>query len=326
MPCLRIVVLFASLLLLHYRGAAQPNTFQLLKTFRIGSPGGWDYIAIGPDKKIYVSHATHVVILDKKKGDSIGVIPNTIGVHGIAFHEALGKGYTSNGRTNSVTVFDIRTGRVLNQIPTGQNPDAIFFEPFTRTIITCNGRSHDLSIIDPVSEQVIGTIFLDGKPETAVSDETGRIFVNIEDKNEITAIDITHRSIIANWPLSPGTTPKGLAIDKKNRRLFAGCDKYLVIIDAGDGHMITKLPIGAGCDGVAFDEKLKDIFASCGEGLLSVIHEDTPSSYRLIANIPTKRSARTLAIDQKKHIIFLPAADEEKPLPHPFEVLVIARR
>jgi len=326
MPCLRIIVLFVSMFLSGLSGYAQSDSFHLSKIFRLGSPGGWDYIAIGPDKKIYVSHATHVVILDKKKGDSIGVIPNTIGVHGIAFHEALGKGYTSNGRTNSVTVFDIRTGAVLNQVPTGQNPDAIFFEPFTKTIITCNGRSHDLSIIDPVSEQVVGTVFLDGKPETAVSDEAGRIFVNIEDKNEISVVDIVHRTIIANWSLSPGVSPTGLAMDKKTRRLFAGCDKWLMVLDANDGHIVSKVAIGNGCDGVAFDTKLKYIFASCGEGLLSIIHEDAPSSYRLVANIPTKRSARTLTIDDKKHEVFLPAADMEKPSPHPFQVLVIARR
>ena len=314
-------------------GKAQSDSFHLSKTFRIGSPGGWDYIAVGPDKKIYVSHGTHVVILDEKKGDSIGVIPNTSGVHGIAFYEALGKGYTSNGRTNSVTVFDIRTGKVLNQIPTGQNPDAIFFEPFTRTIITCNGRSHDLSVIDPVTEQVTATISLDGKPETAVSDEAGRIFVNIEDKNEITAVDIVHKTVIANWSLSPGDGPTGLAIDKKTKRLFAGCDKWLMVMDAGSGEVIGKFPIGDGCDGVVFDNRLKDIFASCGEGLLTIVHENGPSSFKVIANVPTKRSARTLALDEKSHQIFLPAADTEKgaagerlrTLPGTFEVLVVAK-
>src|SRR5882757_3559514 len=168
MPRLRLSLLFAPMFILFIPdGKAQDPSFQLSKTFRVGSPGGWDYIAIGPDKKIYVSHGSHVVILDEKKGDSVGVIPNTFGVHGIAFYETLGKGYTSNGRTNSVTVFDIGTGKVLNQIPTGQNPDAILFDAFSHTIITCNGRSHDLSIIDPVTEQVVGTVFLDGKPETA---------------------------------------------------------------------------------------------------------------------------------------------------------------
>lgn len=313
---------------------AQPHEFNVSKIFRIGSPGGWDYIAVGPDKKIYVSHGSHVVILDEKKGDSVGVIPNTSGVHGIAFYQALGKGYTSNGRTNSVTVFDINTGRVLNQIPTGQNPDAIFFEPFTRTIITCNGRSHDLSIIDPVTEQVTGTVFLDGKPETAVSDEAGRVFVNIEDKNEITVVDIVHKTIITNWSLSPGENPTGLAIDRKTRRLFAGCDKQLMVMDAVTGKIVAKVPIGDGCDGVAFDNHLKDIFASCGEGTLTVIHESAPSTFNVVANVATKRSARTLAIDEKSHQIFLPAAEMEKgtagerlkPLPGSFEVLVIARR
>ena len=332
MPCLRSLLPAALLLiLLTTAGRAQTHSYQLTKTFRIGSPGGWDYIAVGPDKKLYVSHGSHVVILDEKKGDSVGVIPNTAGVHGIAFYEALGKGYTSNGRTNSVTVFDISTGRVLSQIPTGQNPDAILFEPFTRTIVTCNGRSHDLSIIDPATEQVTATIFLDGKPETAVSDESGRLFVNIEDKNEITVVDMVHKNILANWSLSPGDGPTGLAIDRKNKRLFAGCDKWLMVMDAASGNILAKLPIGNGCDGVAFDPRLKDIFASCGEGLLTIIHESSPSSFEVIANVPTKRSARTLAIDEKDHKVFLPAAEMEKggsgeklrPLPGTFEILVV---
>jgi YVTN family beta-propeller protein len=335
MPFLRSCLLTASILFLFTAGgSAQVRGFQLYKTFRIGSPGGWDYIAVGPDKKLYVSHGTHVVILDEKRGDSIGVIPNTIGVHGIAFHESLGKGYTSNGRNNSVTVFDIRTSRVLNQIPTGQNPDAIIFEPFTKTIITCNGRSHDISIIDPVTEQVAATIFLDGKPEGIVSDEAGRIFINIEDRNEITVIDIVHRSIVVNWTLSPGDGPTGLAIDRRSKRLFAGCDKWLIVMDAVSGSIIGRSPIGDGCDGVAFDDQLKDIFVSCGSGVLTVIHENSPSSFSVIANVPTKRGARTLALNRKDHRIFLPAADMEKgaggermkQLPGSFEVLVIARR
>jgi DNA-binding beta-propeller fold protein YncE len=302
-------------------GKAQPaDSFQLFKTFRIGSPGGWDYISVGPDKKLYVSHGNHVVILDEKKGDSVGVIPNTNGVHGIAFDEAIGKGYTSNGRNNSVTVFEIRTGRVLKQIPTGQNPDAILFDPFSRMLITCNGRSHDLSIIDPVLEMVTATISLDGKPEAAVSDEAGRIFVNIEDKNEITVVDMAHRQVTGNWSLSPGERPTGLAMDRKNKRLFAGSNKWLIVMDAAGGAIVGKYPIGNGCDGVAFDSRLKDIFASCGEGLLTIIHERSPNSFQVIANVPTKKSARTLAVDEKNHLVFLPAASGG------FEVLVVARR
>jgi YVTN family beta-propeller protein len=299
--------------------AQSADSFQLSKTFRIGSPGGWDYISVGPDKKLYVSHGTHVVILDEKKGDSVGVIPNTNGVHGIAFDEAIGKGYTSNGRNNSVTVFEIKTGKVLSQIPTGQNPDAILFDPFSKTVITCNGRSHDLSIIDPATEMVTATIALDGKPETAVSDGTGRIFVNIEDRNEITVVDMIHRQVITSWSLAPGERPTGLAMDKKTKRLFAGCEKWLIVMDAVSGGIVGKYPIGNGCDGVAFDSCLKDIFASCGEGLLTIIHERSPNSFQVVANVPTKRSARTLAVDEKNHVVFLPAASGA------FEVLVVAR-
>ncbi|HMH23030.1 MAG TPA: YncE family protein, partial [Puia sp.] len=181
---LLLLSLFSTIALIfittHNADAQGPGPYHLQKTFKIGSPGGWDYIAVGPDKKIYVSHGTQVNILDLRTGDSVGVIPNTTGVHGIAFDEALGKGYTSNGRLNSVTVFDLKTSQVLRQIPVGQNPDAIMFDPFSKKIITCNGRGRDLSVIDPVTEQVMATVSLEGKPETAVSDEAGRIFINIE--------------------------------------------------------------------------------------------------------------------------------------------------
>src|SRR5882757_2611812 len=165
--------------------------YHVAKTFHIASSGGWDYIAVGPgNNRLYVSHGTQVNILDQKTGDSVGVIPNTTGVHGIAFDAALGKGYTSNGRLNNVTVFDLKTNQVTGQIATGQNPDAIMYEPFSKTIITCNGRSKNLTIIDPVQNKVIDSVDVGGKPETAVTDGAGKIFVNVEDKSEIVAIDV----------------------------------------------------------------------------------------------------------------------------------------
>ena len=313
---------------------AQNETgFQMSGSFKIGSPGGWDYIAVGPDKKIYVSHGTQVNILDQAKGDSVGVIPNTTGVHGIAFVPSLGKGYTSNGRLNNVTVFDLKTAQVQGQIATGKNPDAIMYDPFSKMIITCNGSSHDLTVIDPATDQVVATISLDGKPETAVSDEAGKIYVNIEDKNKISVVDITTHSVLTSWPLSPAEGPTGLAIDTKTKRLFAGCDKLLVVMDAGTGAIVDKLPIGDGCDGVGFDNGLKLIFASCGEGKLTVIKENSASSFKVIGNVPTKRSARTLAVDERTHTIYLPAADTEpavagqrpKTIPGTFQVLVVAK-
>jgi YVTN family beta-propeller protein len=315
--------------------SAQRGTsgFSLTKTFKIGSPGGWDYIAVGPDEKVYVSHSADVVILNAKTGDSVGVIPNTTGVHGIAFDEANGKGYTSNGRLNNVTVFDIKTGAVQGQIATGQNPDAIMYEPFSKTIITCNGRSHDLSVIDAASGQVTATIALDGKPETAVSDGAGKIYVNIEDKNKITVVDMRSRAVVTSWPLE-GEGPTGLAMDRKTKRLFAGCDKQLVVMDASSGAIVAKLPIGNGCDGVDFDKNLDLVFASCGEGTLAVIREASASSFSVIDNVPTKRSARTCAVDSKTHTVYLSAADTEpgapgerpKMVPGTFQVLVVSRK
>jgi YVTN family beta-propeller protein len=323
----------AFLLNAHAASAQGTSGFSLTKTFMIGSPGGWDYIAVGPDKKIYVSHGTQVNILDQKTGDSVGVIPNTTGVHGIAFAESIGKGYTSNGRLNSVTVFELKTAAVLKQIPTVQNPDAIMYEPFSKKVITCNGRSHDLSVIDPVTEQVVATIALDGKPETAVSDEAGRIYVNIEDKNKITVVDIKTNAVVTSWPLTGAEGPTGLAIDTKTKRLFAGCDKFLVVMDATSGAIVDKLPIGDGCDGVGFDGGLKLVFASCGEGKLTVIKEESASSFKVIDNVATKRSARTCAVDARTHDVYLPAADTEpaaagerpKMKPGTFQVLVVSR-
>lgn len=314
-------------------GIAQgPSGYQLARTFKIASPGGWDYIAVGPDKRIYVSHGGQVNILDQQTGDSVGMIPNTTGVHGIAF-DGSGKGYTSNGRLNTVTVFDLRTDAVLQQIPTGQNPDAIMYDPFSKKIITCNGRSHDLSIIDPGTAQVVATIPLEGKPETAVSDAAGKIYINIEDKSRIAVVDIRTGKVDSSWSIAPGEGPTGLAIDTKTKRLFAGCDKMLIVVDATNGKIVDKLPIGDGCDGVGFDNGLQLVFASCGEGKLSVIKETSASSFMVLDNVPTKRSARTCAVDERTHNVYLPAADTEpapagqrpKMIPGTFQVLEIGR-
>src|SRR6476620_4881944 len=176
-----------------YSSAQQNHEYKVVATYHIASPGGWDYLTTH-DGKLYVSHGTQVNILAEATGDSVGIIPNTAGVHGITFNDALGQGYTSNGRTNNITVFDAKTAAVITQIETGENPDAIIYEPFTRTIITCNGRSKNLSVVDPVAQKTIATIDVGGKPETAVSNEKGLLFVNIEDKNEIVAVDLKTRS------------------------------------------------------------------------------------------------------------------------------------
>ena len=314
---------------------AQASGFRVAKIFHIASSGGWDYIAVGPENnRLYVSHGTQVNILNESTGDSVGVIPNTIGVHGIAFVPELGKGYTSNGRLNNVTVFDLKSNQILGLITAGTNPDAIMYDDYSKMIITCNGRSQDLSLIDPVSGNLKYTIPVNGKPETAVTDGKGKIYVNIEDMNQIIAVDVDQRKVTDRWSLSPAESPTGLAFDAKNNRLFAGCDKMLVVVDAGSGKVTDRIPIPGGCDGVAFDAQLELVFASCGSGQLSIIRKNKNGIYELMENVPTKASARTLALNQKTHTLYLPAGEFQKttvegsrpPLvPGTFQVLVVKR-
>lgn len=313
--------------------------FHIIKTFHIASTGGWDYIAVGPgNNRLYVSHGTQVNILNATTGDSIGVIENTTGVHGIAFDKEQGKGFTSNGRINSVTVFDLKTNEVITEIHAGQNPDAIMYEPFSKTIITCNGRGKNLTIIDPVNYKPIDSIPVDGKPETAVSNDAGKIYVNIEDKSEIQEIDIKTRKVINTWSIKPAEEPSGLAIDLKTNRLFAGCgNKLMAVVDAANGKLLHTLPIGDGCDGVAFDPETKNVFASNGEGVLSIYHEVSSDKYELVANAVTKRGARTIAVDPATHLVYLPTAEFEaatpgqngkrpKMIPGTFQVLVVGQK
>ncbi len=319
--------------------ASAQNTqhMQVLKTFPVSSDGGWDYIQLNSENdELYVSHATHVNILNKATGDSVGVIENTTGVHGIAFDPVRKLGFTSNGRLNNVTVFDTKNNEVILQIPTGKNPDAIAYEPFSKTIITCNGRSNDLTIIDPATLTVLHTIPLSGRPETAVSDDHGHFFINLEDKNSITVLDTRSFKITTTWLLTPGEGPAGLAIDKKTNRLFVGCENMLVIMDGGNGKIIDTKRIGEGCDGVAFDEERNNIYSSNGEGTISLVHEKNKDYFSAPETIITKKGARTIVCDPKTHLLYLPAAEYEPPTagdkrrpkmkPASFGVIVVGKK
>ncbi len=328
---MKIIIVFLLTSLMLTAKAQKDSGYKISNVFHIASSGGWDYIALHQGK-LYVSHGTQVNILDAHTGDSIGFIPNTNGVHGIAFNDALNRGYTSNGRSNNVTVFDLKTNELITQVTTGENPDAILFEPFSKTIVTCNGRGKNLSFIDAATHTVVATIDVGGKPETAVANGSGKLFVNVEDKNEIVAIDIKTHKILNHWPLKGGNSPTGLAYDPKTNRLFAGCEKMLVVMNAENGMVVKQLTIGDGCDGVAFYPKNKLVFTSNGDGSISVIKEQSADSFSLVGNYPTKRGARTLTIDPNTGTIFLPAADFEdtiqangrpKLVPGTFQILVV---
>ncbi|MEP7253905.1 MAG: YncE family protein [Ginsengibacter sp.] len=312
-----IIISIATFLLANDNSYGQSSSgYHVANTFHVGGAGGWDYPAADAgSNKLYLSHGTQVNIIDKNSGDSIGVITDVTGVHGIAFVHALGKGYISDGRLNNVTVFDLASGKVIKQIPTGKNPDWIFYETFSKKIITSNHSGASLSVIDPKTDSVVATIAVAGEGlETIASDNAGKIFVSVEDKSEIAVVDMKKLSVIHRWSLAPGEGPTGLAIDVATKRLFSGCEKTLIVMDAVTGKVIDHLPIGDGCDGVAFDPARKLIFTANGIGTMTVIKEISANQYKVIDNITTKRGARTISLDQQTHAVYLPTGDYE-PLP-----------
>jgi DNA-binding beta-propeller fold protein YncE len=315
--------------------------YKVVNTYKIGGEGSWDYLtADAAARRLYISRSTHVIVLDLDSGKNVGDIADTPGVHGVALAPELGRGFTSNGREGTVSVFDLKTLATDSKIKVGDNPDAILYDPVTKRVFTFNGRSQDVTAIDAASGKVLGTIKLDGKPEFAVSDGKGEIFLNIEDKSELTAIDASKLEVRTKWPLAPCESPSGLSMDKKNRRLFVGCDnKMMAVIDADSGKVLATPAIGDGVDATTFDDETGLAFASCGEGVLSVIREDSPEKFRIAESVPTQAGARTLALDSKTHNVYVvtakfgppPAATAENPhprrsiVPDTFVVLVVAK-
>ena len=333
--CAILIAMFASTLAL-----AAGSGYHVVTTYKIGGDGGWDYLTADSDaRRLYISRATHVMVLDADSGKSVGDIPDTPGVHGIALAPELGRGFTSNGREGTVSIFDIKTLAVSNKVKVGENPDAILYDPATKRVFTFNGRSQDSSAIDAASGKVLATIKLDGKPEFAASDAKGEVFVNIEDKSELVAIDADKMEVKAKWPLAPCEEPSGLSIDRKNRRLFVGCgNKMMAVVDADSGKVLATPPIGDGVDATTFDPETGLAFASCGEGVLTVVKEDSPGKFSA-ENVPTQQGARTLALDSKTHNVFVvtakfgppPAATTDNPhprrsiMPDSFVVLVVGK-
>ncbi|HUJ39390.1 MAG TPA: YncE family protein [Candidatus Acidoferrales bacterium] len=309
--------------------AALPGAsgYHLKQKFPIGGEGFWDYLTFdSATRRLFLSRGTHVVVLNVDSGKVVGDIPDTPGVHGIALALDLGRGFVSNGRGNNVTIFDMKTLATLGHAPAGQNPDAIIYDIATNRAFAMNGRSGDVTAIDAESGEVAGTVAVGGKLEFAVADGTGRIYVNVEDKSEIAEIDSRRLAVTARWPLAPCQEPSGLAMDTATRRLFAGChNKMMAVVDANTGKVIATPAIGEGVDANAFDPVTKLAFASCGEGVLTVVHEDSPGNFSVVEDVPTQRGARTMALDPRTHEVYLVTADfgprpeptAENPHPRP---------
>jgi len=292
-----------------------PSGYHVAKSIPIPGDTGWDYLAVdSANRRVYVSRGTHVVVLDADSQAIVGDIPDTQGVHGIAIAADLGRGFVSNGRANTVTIFDIKTLKTIATVNVGTNPDAIIYDAVTKRVFAFNGRSKDATVINATDGSVAGTIPLGGKPEFAAADGKGAVYVNIEDTSEVVHLDAKDLKVSHRWPLKPCDEPSGLAMDLKSRRIFSGCgNKMMAVVDADSGKVITTVPIGQGVDANAFDPETQLAFSSNGEGTLTVIHEDSPDKFTVVENVPTKRSARTMGIDLKTHNIFLPAADFDPP-------------
>ncbi|MGH8157519.1 MAG: YncE family protein [Rhodanobacter sp.] len=293
--------------------AATPSpAYQVLSRLPLAGAGGWDYLSFDAQHRhLFVSRGDRVLVIDVDTNKQVGTIADTQGVHGIAIAPDLQRGYTSNGKSASVTVFDLGSLKTVATVTgTGEKPDAIVYDSASRHVFTLNGKSGTASVIDPVKNAVIATIPLPGKPEFAVSDGAAHVYVNIEDKSELVQIDSTSNKVLQTWPLAPCESPSGLAIDAQHHRLFSVCDnRTMAVTDATDGHHVATVVIGDGPDAVVFDAADAMVYSSNGEsGTITAVHEDDPNHFTVTATIPTQTSARTLALDPKLHRLYLSAA------------------
>ena len=307
---------------------ASKNSYHLLNKIEIGGDGGWDYVFDDSDAhRLYVSHATKVIVINTDTDKVVGEIANLKGVHGIATADEFGRGFISDGRDNSVTIFDTKTLKTLGKVDTGSNPDSIIYDPASKRVFAFNGGSKNATAIDAADGKVAGTIDLGGRPEFAASNEKGMIFVNLEDKSEVAAVDSKKLEVKSHWPLTPdGEEPSGMAIDRKHGRLFVVCsNKKMVVLNDETGRIVGSLSIGSGVDAAGFDDKERSAFASNGEGTVTVVREDGTDKYSVVETVTTQRGARTMAVDRKSHKIYLPTAQfgetpaptKERPRPRP---------
>lgn len=315
--------------------AAAPG-YKVIDKIKIGGPGQWDYVYIDSDaNRLYVSHGTQTEVIDTATNKLVGTIPDTAGVHGIAVANDLGKGFTSNGRTNNVTIFDLKTLMATGTVPTGTNPDAILYDPVSHRLFAFNGRSNDATVIDPKAGTVISTVPVGGKPEFAQYDGKGKVYFNVENTGEIVEMDAAKATITKRISLAPCEDPTGLAIDRQKRRLFAACgNKKMAIVDADSGKVIASVDIGAGADGAAFDNGFA-FSSNGGDGTMTVVQETSAGKFEVVETVQTARTARTMGADPKTHKLYLPGAEQGPPpaggkgrgtiVPDSFHVMVVSK-
>jgi len=338
----KITALPASLICLSgIASGASSASYVIADKWPLAGDGGWDYPAVDAGAHLlYLSRATHVMVVDTTTGKALGEIGDTPGVHGIALAPDLGRGFISAGKADLVKVFDLRTREVLASIAVGSKPDAILYEPHTRRVVVLNGHSDNATVIDAASNKVLATIKLGGGPEFARTDGLGHVYVNIENKNELAALDIEALTVTAHWALPGCDGPSGLAFDAVHHRSFSVCaNAAMTILDTQSGKSIATLPIGMGVDGAEFDPESQNAFSANGDGTLTVVHEIDPDHFAVSQTLSTPKGARTIALDAQTHRLYLPTAAfgpvkpgvldaHPKPpiLPGSFFVLVVAQQ
>ncbi len=298
--------------LLALPAAASVQGYSLAKSVTLGGDGGWDYLTYDPaGKRLFITRATRVQVVDPEAGTLLAEIPDTNGVHGVVLAPELGKGFSSDGKDDAITVFDLKTLKVTAKVKIpGDRPDAIAYDPKTRRVFAFDGGSDDASVLDATDDKLLGTVKLPGRPEATVADGQGRVYVNIEDKSELSALDAAKLTVTATWPLTGCEGPSAIAMDAAHRRLFSGCDnKVMAVSDADAGKVVATAPIGEGVDAGTYDPGTGLVFMANGEGTLSVIHEDSPDKYSVLEQAPTRKFARTLALDPVSHAVYLVTAD-----------------
>lgn len=320
-------------------------SYHLLKKYDLATPAGgseyWDYITFDPDARhLYISHNTEVKVVDADSGAVTGNISGLKRTHGIALVKEIGKGFISDGGANEVVVFDMKTLKVSGHIATGTNPDCILYDPASKHIFTMNGKSKDASVIDPASGKVLATIAMGGRPEYAVVDGKGMLYDNIEDTNEVVALDTLALTIKSRWPIAPAAEATAMDMDVAHRRLFiGGRNKILAIMDADNGKIVQTFPIGSGVDTNIYEPETGLLFSAVREGTLHIFHEDSPDKFSVVETVQTQFGARNAALDPKTHRLFIdtadfgaapaPTAQQPKPQPTPvsgtFRLLVYGR-
>jgi DNA-binding beta-propeller fold protein YncE len=325
-----VLFLFSLLATACLRAAPQSSGgsgYHLIKKVKLGGAGGWDYLEVDPaTHRLFITRATHVIVVDPDQGKIIGDIPDTQGVHGIAFANEFNKGFTTNGRSSNSTIFDLTSLKAIGSAQTDNGPDGLIYDPFSKRAFSFNGDANSSTAIDAASGKAAGTVALGGGPEFAASDNKGNIFVNLEDKSALAKFDAKTLQVENTWPLAPCESPSGLAIDAAHEILVVGCrNKLMTFVDGNSGKILGTVPIGQGVDANRFDPVTGYAFASCGDGTLTIAHEDSPTTFSIVETIPTQRGARTMALDYATHNVYLvtaelgaaPPSTPENPHPRP---------